>query len=214
MRKNRMMRLASVLLICVLLTTSVISGTFAKYTSTASGSDTARVAKWSIDVEGTEIAVSGTPAAITFDLFNTISDVGGSADDEQVKDDLLAPGTSGAFTLNIKNLSEVDAKYTITLAETNDSNIPLQYSLSGADGSWKNSVAELEMNDLTDVTIVKETGTGEHIVYWRWAFDDNTADRHAGQKDETDTKLGIAARIEGGEPFVTITATITATQVD
>ena len=43
MKKNIMMRVASALLIAVLLTTCAISGTFAKYVSTASGSDTARV---------------------------------------------------------------------------------------------------------------------------------------------------------------------------
>ena len=46
MKKNRMLRLASALLILTLLTTSVIGGTFAKYVSTGSVSDTARVAKW------------------------------------------------------------------------------------------------------------------------------------------------------------------------
>ena len=54
MKKNRMMRLASILLICVLLTTSVISGTFAKYVTADTGSDNARVAKW-----GVELIVTG-----------------------------------------------------------------------------------------------------------------------------------------------------------
>ena len=46
MKKNRMMRLASVLLVCVLLTTSVISGTFAKYVTSVESTDEARVANW------------------------------------------------------------------------------------------------------------------------------------------------------------------------
>ena len=49
MKKNKMMRLASGLLVAVLLTTSMISGTFAKYVTTESGSDSTRVAKWDID---------------------------------------------------------------------------------------------------------------------------------------------------------------------
>lgn len=55
MKKNRMMRLASVLLVLTLLSTSVISGTFAKYVTTGSVSDTARVAKF-----GVVISTSGT----------------------------------------------------------------------------------------------------------------------------------------------------------
>ena len=46
MKKNTMMRVASALLVAVLLTTCAISGTFAKYVSSAETSDTARVAKW------------------------------------------------------------------------------------------------------------------------------------------------------------------------
>lgn len=53
MKKNKMMRLASVLLVITLLTTSVISGTFAKYTSQDSATDTARVAKWGVVIQAT-----------------------------------------------------------------------------------------------------------------------------------------------------------------
>lgn len=50
MKKNRMMRVASALLIAVLLTTCTISGTFAKYTTSDTAQDTARVAKWGVNV--------------------------------------------------------------------------------------------------------------------------------------------------------------------
>lgn len=53
MKKNKMMRLASILLVCVLLTTSVISGTFAKYVTSDSAKDTARVAKFGVQVVAT-----------------------------------------------------------------------------------------------------------------------------------------------------------------
>ena len=52
MKKNTMMRVASALLVAVLLSTCAISGTFAKYVTTASGSDTARVAKWDVQISG------------------------------------------------------------------------------------------------------------------------------------------------------------------
>lgn len=55
MNKNRFLRLASGLFVLCLITTSAISGTFAKYATGDSGNDTARVAKW-----GVEVAVSGT----------------------------------------------------------------------------------------------------------------------------------------------------------
>ena len=58
MRKNRMMRLASVLLVLCLLTTSVISGTFAKYVTTVGGRDEARVARWGFTGENADIAIT------------------------------------------------------------------------------------------------------------------------------------------------------------
>ncbi len=48
MKKNRMLRMASALLVLTLLSTSVIGGTFAKYVTTDSGTDTARVAKFGV----------------------------------------------------------------------------------------------------------------------------------------------------------------------
>ena len=44
MKKNKAMRLASALMVLTLLTTCVISSTFAKYTTSANGEDSARVA--------------------------------------------------------------------------------------------------------------------------------------------------------------------------
>ena len=48
MKKNVMMRVASALLVAVLMTTCAISGTFAKYTSSKTDSDSARVAVWGL----------------------------------------------------------------------------------------------------------------------------------------------------------------------
>ncbi len=89
MKKNKMMRLASVLLVLVMLTTCVISGTFAKYVQQGSASDEARVAKWgiTIDTRGNDAFASSyendaTPALTT--VANT-----------NVAENLVAPGTAG-----------------------------------------------------------------------------------------------------------------------
>ena len=88
MKKNRMMRLASGLMVAVLLTTCAISGTFAKYVTEATATDTARVAYWGFN----------EPTSVTFDLFkhgdgNVIDTVDGK--------DIIAPGTSGTATLEL-----------------------------------------------------------------------------------------------------------------
>ena len=83
MRKNKMMRLASALLVAVLLTTCAISGTFAKYVTTESGSDTARVAKW-----GVSITATGETFAESY---------GDTVVSSETDVNVVAPGTSGSL---------------------------------------------------------------------------------------------------------------------
>ena len=57
MNENRkphaiVLRAAAVLLILVLFTTSIVSGRYARYTSSATGHDSARVAKFRVTEEG------------------------------------------------------------------------------------------------------------------------------------------------------------------
>ena len=94
--KKSMLRIASVLLVAVLLTTCIISGAFAKYvTNTESYAENARVAKWGI-----------TLAAIAADTDTTGFTKTYAADDEDTEIEntvvstveVLAPGTEGTFS--------------------------------------------------------------------------------------------------------------------
>lgn len=203
MRKNRMMRLASTLLVLTLLTTCAISGTFAKYTSTSTASDTVRVAKWSFKVGDKDIAKE----TMVFNLFETIKDTDGTTEEDVKSGKIIAPGTSGEFTISLANLSEVNAKYSIAFAATTTA-IPLEYSTDDG-ATWKTSIVDLNVTD-KDIAMENDTDndTDSVTVDWRWSFDP-TVD---GWTDEKDTNLGIAA--QGANQEITITATITATQVD
>ena len=92
MRKNKMMRTASGLLVATLLTTSVISGTFAKYTTEATGRDSARVAKF-----GVEITAHGTMFADEYDTDDqdVAATITKSVVRSGVEDAVVAPGTKG-----------------------------------------------------------------------------------------------------------------------
>ena len=208
MKKNRTLRVSALLLALTLITTCFVGGTFAKYTSSTTGSDDATVAKWSFHVGSTEFATTD-PTTFAFNLFDTIRDTVG--DENDVVAGKIAPGTAGQFRMAIRNTSEVNAKYTVALTETNASNVPLQYSVNGTD--WKDSIAGLSMDALTDKSL--QHGLVDLVtVYWRWVFDENVTGvtAHAGQTDVTDTALGIAAQTDA--PTVIITAKLTATQVD
>ena len=87
--KNKFMRIAAVMLMLCLVTTCAISGTFAKYTTEATGEDTARVAYWGFTGENADIALT--------DLFKDTysTDVKGAVD-------VIAPGTTNSATFVFK----------------------------------------------------------------------------------------------------------------
>ena len=146
-------RLVGLLLVFVLVTSCFAGGTFAKYASSATGTDDAVVAKWSITGNDEDIAQSDT---FTFDLFDksAIADTkdGGEADDENVDNGstyaIIAPGTKGSFTFTVTNNSEVTAQYWYTLAATQSNatiaGIPIEYSLIGTDVAtdWTKTITE------------------------------------------------------------------------
>lgn len=207
MRKNKMMRFASGLLVATLLTTCIISGTFAKYTSSAAGTDSARVAKWSFMVGDKDIA---TENSVDFNLFNTVKESNVTDDEEHIKDkdgSIIAPGTGGSFAIVLENKSEVTAKYAIDFTETNTNNVPIEYSTDKT--NWTSNINTLDITaDDTETALAYENGTKTITVYWRWSYE---AGQPAvkEQSDEKDTALGIAANAE-----VKVQAKITATQVD
>ena len=225
MKKNKIMRLVSGLLVVAMITTCAISGTFAKYISQASGFDNANVAKWSFEINDTDIATGAATATMAFNLFDNskIYEIGTTTDDADVKNAtsgnaIIAPGTCGEFKLKLENTSEVTAAYKIDFTETNDNNIPLQYSLDGE--TWFDSIAKLEENTdcqaiLSEDAIALESGTAECTIFWRWVYDAAvlSSGAHDGQTDAADTGLGVAAAKTGAQ-IVTIKADVTAWQVD
>ena len=200
MKKNRMMRLASVLLVCVLLTTSVISGTFAKYTSEGSVTDTARVAKWDIKLEGATITKD-----VTIDLFATAyKNPAGTETTVQsdTTENVIAPGTEGFFEIDLKNDSEVAAEYAISYTINNAAGVPIEFSLTGNDDDWTSTIADLNCEKQP---LAMDATASTVTVYWKWVF--NPA---VPRTDADDTYLGTLDTL----PTVSVTATITVDQVD
>ena len=233
-----MMRIASVLLVAVILTTCAISGTFAKYVTSTSVNDTARLAYWGFG-ETTQ----------TIELFKTAyNDPTGTT--ETVKsattENIVAPGTFNSDTFGFKYTDatnpaitapevdyEIEATATVTasatIIETLDNNPNFQWSLivPGGTVQYYNTVADLQaalVKDKNGNAISKAYKAGElpvgfgdganqYTIGWKWAFDetDTKADTtQAENKDEYDTAMGNASDLEN----VSVSFTITATQID
>ena len=124
------LRAAAVLLILVMLSTSMVAGRYARYTSSASGNDSARVAKFRVTESG--------------DLKTTFI----------VK---ISPGKSVDKIITVANDSEVAVEYEI-IARNEHNNLPLQFQLM--DGGTPVDAAKLAPGKTKDLTfrIIWEAG--------------------------------------------------------
>lgn len=205
-KDNRTVKFAIIVLALTMIALILVAGTYAKYTSTGNGSDSVKVAKWSFKVGDKDITTA--TESFTFDLFKTIKDSDGNANETDVKaGKIIAPGTSGEFSFDVENTSEVNAKYSLSYTVSNDGNIPVEFSVDG--GPW---VSALDSKNVTDKAIamgVKETVK----VKWRWAYEGGSSTNfQSSQTDNTDTALGVTA--QGTANTLTVKIDASATQVD
>ena len=202
MRKNRLFILGIFTVMVALVSLSLVSGTWAKYTSSVSGSDSARVAKWAFTYDA---PVSGQSTGdIKFDLFNTIKDSNGTDAETDVAANLIAPGTSGSFVLTFTNASEVTAEYAIAF-DVDKKGVPLEFKVG--DGAWETDLADVDASDATKLAYTGAGRSASITIYWRWAFE-QTGNVTAG--DGVDTGLGSATTLVSP----TVSAEVTFTQVD
>ena len=228
MKKNRMMRVASALLVAVLLSTCAISGTFAKYVSTASGSDSARVAYWGFGLDSS-IAIN--------DLF--VKAYGSTVASKDNIDDVIAPGTNNfttfkfAYTNNaVEGAEAPEVSYTFKVDTTGseiasaiEDNPNIQWALVKVDGTA--AIPEENSSEwgtwdqlMADIAALSGEADGEMtygpntapaafaqgtawVIAWQWKFS-------ADDQDEADTAMGNKETLD----TVKVVITITATQVD
>lgn len=147
MKKNRMMRVASALLVAVLLTTCAISGTFAKYVTTADANDTARVAKWGVSVTATgslfETQYANDGAIEKDEAGNDIAYTVVSSG----SDDVVAPGTAkeNGLTFSITGAPEVAVNIDFKITGVKDVLLPAGTYLDYTTGN--NTTDEFTLDD-------------------------------------------------------------------
>ena len=218
MFKNKFLKLASILLMLCLITTCGVSGTFAKYTTGGTATDSARVAKW-----GVNVTVTGE------DAFKTIY---GTTVKSSGTHKVVAPGTNGSLgTVTITGTPEVavNVTYDVSLTLTGwtdgaNDYCPLvftiggeTYGLTGIKTSSKatpthtyGTIAELisavegaiEGINNSYAAGTNLSGKGNISASWEWAF--------SGNDDAKDTALGTALT----PPTVEFSLTVSVTQVD
>ena len=225
MKKNVMMRVASVLMVAVLLTTCAISGTFAKYVTKAEGSDIARVAKFGVGIiaYGDTFANGYEDDKTTSTTVKTNASVWNESEDK----DLVAPGTSGSMAkMTLTGTPEVDVRVSY-VAEVEisdnwvvggDTYFPIQIKVNGTAVSYDatDDIADIETaiedaikaysKDYEHNTNLSGVAADSLEVTWEWPFSTSAAN------DIKDTKLGDQAVDE--DITVSIAVTTTGTQID
>lgn len=217
MKKNTSSKRMTALLVALVLVTSLfVGGTIARYVTSTSSEDEARVAVWGINEVGpTEM-----------DLFNaTYVENGVTVAQSNNGDNIIAPGTHNDNQFKIVNTNatlapEVMYEIRINLDDSEIdplilNNPSIQWRLdNGAYGTWAETKAKILMlsGDASGVktyapgTMEHEFANGKtHTIGWQWILDNNN--------DVMDTEMGNAMA-NGQEIKATIKVSVTARQVD
>lgn len=240
-RKNHTLKLAGILLALVLVTSCFVGGTFAKYVTSGTGSDSARVAKF-----GVTVTANGTMFAKEYDtgtenVKGTIakSVVSDGTDDKN----LVAPGTSGnmvSMTLAGKPEVAVNVRYRATVTLSNnwlykekeesagEFYCPITIKVGTKDGTeifcgldynsaelFKSAVETAINNKSANYapnTDLNLKNADALSVSWAWTFE-NVGEHKKGQDDVKDTYLGDQAA-KGNAATIALEVVTTVTQID
>lgn len=235
MKKNKMMRIASVLLVAVILTTCAISGTFAKYVTSKSGSDTARVAKFGVVIDN-----SGALFLEDYAKNDGSYELGDNTVESFDTSKVVAPGTTHSNTdVVLTGTPEVAVKVTYKITNLTISGdwtdgdgeeyFPIIFKVAGTDyyigkTAEINSIATLVNAVTTAVsgysktyapnTDLSEKDTDALDITWRWEFESDKLGAY--QTDPKDTALGDKAALAtvGNELKIELGIETTVTQID
>jgi len=194
MKKNWILRLGVLAMVLTLVTMPLVSSTYAKYVTSATGSDTARVAKWGVVVNADVKNIFGdaydvTPSDLSVDYATGTVTVKAAADNTNI----VAPGTKGNFSFGVSGQPEVSVAmtYDATIALSNWTVIasgdyqPIKWTIQRSsdnkywDGdSWEASSSNLTAAQLdalidsldADYAPNATTLANTYTVNWEWPF--------------------------------------------
>lgn len=219
-RSSMMVRLVAVLAVVMMFTMCFVGGTFAKYTTSKSGTDSARVAKWGVQITG---------EATTFAKEYEKTDAGFTIATKSVvsTEDVVAPGTGGnmaAFTITGQPEVAVRVAFTGTLELSNNwvdaggaYYCPIEITVG--DTTFKGtSYASADLfeeavnakiatykKDYAASTDLSGISSNAPAISWKWAFE--------GNDNAKDTDLGNQVAVSNAAT-ITLSVTVTVTQID
>ncbi len=225
MKKNWTMRVGVALVALTLITSCFVGGTFAKYTTAGTGTDSARVAKFGVTVtangETFADAYKDEKVARTETTATVVADTEGTK--------VVAPGTKGnmaSMTLTGKPEVDVEVKYEATVEissnwldgngkfyfplviKVNDTDVDLS---TANDAASVKSAIETAINKYSKTyeanTDLSAVSADSLKVSWEWPF------TTGADNDVKDTDLGNQATL-GNAATISLSVKTTVTQID
>ena len=219
MKKTKFMRAALLLLVLTLITSCFVGGTFAKYTTSGNGTDTARVAKFGVRVNGNgnlfAKEYAKTDASFTLATNSVVS----------TEKNVVAPGTSGEMTkMTLTGTPEVAVRVSYTgeaklegwivndefycplVVKVNDTEIKMDTQITSAKqfADAINDAIKGYSRDYIAGTDLSTIPNDSLKISWSWGFDGDNVN---------DTVLGDAAADDNASS-ITVKVTTTVTQID
>lgn len=192
MKKKIAGRLGVTALALSFITTSVMSGTLAKYTKEVTGTADATVAKFAFNLNGT---AQKTDTFTIEDLFQSAYTGSDGSKIVEGSSNVVAPGTSGKKEITLENTGEVAIQLEkLDINEENDFNIPLVYAITETDvapkdADWENASSLTVPEEILGATL--KVGSTENsksfYLHWKWNTTDNSTDTGFGTKSTLDT---------------------------
>ena len=178
-KNNKKTLFLMALLLMVGVSTSYVSGTYAKYTAEITGNGTATVAKWAFEDDNK-------------DKITTIEvKLDGTYDPSTLVQKKIAPGTSGSFAIKLVNTnSEVGVDFTLSLDTIE--NMPKNIKFYKDSGYTTEIVPGT--GKITGQIAAKDATGVEPKIYWKWVYETGTVTDGIAEGDSDDTKDGKAAK--------------------
>lgn len=233
MKKNAMMRVASIMLVLVLMTSSVISGTFAKYVTSGTGTDSARVAKWGVTVVSNGEMFGKhyngtTDDSIALVYTGSVESQGAIPGGGLSK--VVAPGTKGDMVaVELAGVPEVAVKVTYSADMTlngwkidDEEYCPLYVYVNGLGYNCGDSLQITDLEAAVEAAVaaysvsypagtdLSRVGADALRISWEWPYETY---KDGVLCDAQDTALGDATAA-GYPSTIEIEVTTTVTQID
>lgn len=225
MKKKKIVKASTLLLVVALITAWGVNGIYAKYLSSGDGEGSAKVAKWGVTITADE----GATFSSVYAKDDENAEVGANSVSSGDESAVIAPGTKGEFQgLKVEGKPDVAVKIsnagTVTLTGWSVGGsyyCPLKVNVAGTDiygldyESAEDFKAAIENKIKESVTYaapgvdLKNKAALVPTVKWSWDFEGSDGSK-VTRTDDKDTALGNLAQA----PTIKLKLTTTVTQVD